>query len=391
VIDAGKLHITLSVSAQKGQRVAITSTRPLHTSRLFIGKTPEQTLTTLPLLFNVCAVAQSFAAHTALSQALAVDENPAATRARQLLLKVEIIREHSWWLLINRDKAKLSPFIPLLNQFKKALFENGNAFSLNSQLHIDHAQLDKLITQLENSVNDLFAGQRQDCLALQTIDDLKIGLNNNTSIPALLLHDIIENNDQNLGRTELNLLPTLDNHQLHQYLSQHNAADFSRTPSWQGQCYETSCLNRQQHQPLIACLLQQHSNSVFTRLVSRLLELASLPDSLRQHSLSLETGRGSVHSGIHLLERGNDEHNQTGLAQIQASRGLLIHNVALKSGIISHYQIIAPTEWNFQPNAIATLSLQQLTVANKIQLQQQAAILINAIDPCVGFDLRIEE
>ncbi len=70
---------------------------------------------------------------------------------------------------------------------------------------------------------------------------------------------------------------------------------------------------------------------------------------------------------------------------------MLIHNVALKSGIISYYQIIAPTEWNFQPNGIAALSLQQLTAPNKALLQQQAAMLINAIDPCVGFELRIEE
>jgi hypothetical protein len=302
VIDAGKLHITLSVSAQKGQRVDITSTRPLHTSRLFIGKTPEQTLTTLPLLFNVCGIAQAFAAYTALSQALGLDENPAATLARQLLLDVEIIREHSWWLLIKRDKAKIAPFIALPKQFKKALFANGNAFSLNSELHIDPAQLDKLITQLENAVNDLFAGQRQDWLALQTIEDLHAWLNN-TSLAALLLHDIMKNNDQNLGRTELNLLPTLDNYQLHQYLSQQNAAEFSRTPSWQGKRYETSCLNRQQHQPLIACLLQQHGNSVFTRLASRLLELASLPNRLRENSSSFGTGRWSVHRGIPTLER----------------------------------------------------------------------------------------
>jgi coenzyme F420-reducing hydrogenase alpha subunit len=69
---------------------------------------------------------------------------------------------------------------------------------------------------------------------------------------------------------------------------------------------------------------------------------------------------------------------------------LLIHNVALKNGIINHYQIITPTEWNFQPNAIAALSLQHLTVQNKILLHQQAATIINAIDPCVGFELHIE-
>jgi hypothetical protein len=396
VIDAGKLHITLSVSAQKGQRVEIKSTRPLHTCRLFIGKTPEQTLALLPLLFNVCGVAQAFAAYTALSQALAVDENPAATLARQMLLDVEIIREHGWWLLINRDKAKLAPFIHFLNQFKKALFENGNAFSLNSRLQIDHAQLDKLITQLEIAVNKLFAGQRLSWLVLQHTEDLQTWLKHNTSIPALLLNEVLDKQYQHLGRTELSLLPPLNHEDLQQYLNQQNSVEFSRSPSWQGQRYESSCLNRQQHQPLIADLLQQHGNSVFTRLASRLVELANLPDKLRENSLSFETGRWSVHSGIPTLERRNDEipdddHNQTGLAQIQASRGLLIHNVTLKSGIISHYQIIAPTEWNFQPNGIAALSLQQLIAPNKTLLQQQAAMVINAIDPCVGFELIIEE
>jgi hypothetical protein len=40
---------------------------------------------------------------------------------------------------------------------------------------------------------------------------------------------------------------------------------------------------------------------------------------------------------------------------------------------------------------VAALSLQQLTAPDKATLQQQAALVINAIDPCVGFELLIEE
>jgi uptake hydrogenase large subunit len=114
VIDAGKLTITLQCRSDtfapthsfSVQNVNIQSTRPLHISRLFIGKTPEQTLTILPLLFNVCGIAQSFAAFTALSQALKLEENSNATLARQMLVNVEMLREHCWWLLINRDKTQ---------------------------------------------------------------------------------------------------------------------------------------------------------------------------------------------------------------------------------------------------------------------------------------------
>jgi Ni,Fe-hydrogenase I large subunit len=59
--------------------------------------------------------------------------------------------------------------------------------------------------------------------------------------------------------------------------------------------------------------------------------------------------------------------------------------------MISHYQIIAPTEWNFHPKGVVASSLQQLIVKDKSILRQQAALVINAIDPCVGFELLIEE
>ena len=157
MIDAGKLKITLSCDNKKVRNVEIESTRPLHTSRLFIGKTPEQTLKILPLLFNVCGVAQSFAAF----QALGIAENSAETIARNLLLNVEIVREHCWWLLIHTDKARLTPFLKYVGDFKKALFVDGDAFSLNSQLEINHEQLNGLHIQLETDLDALFLNQRQ--------------------------------------------------------------------------------------------------------------------------------------------------------------------------------------------------------------------------------------
>lgn len=375
MIDAGKLIITLNYAAEKVQHVSIQSTRPLHISRLFIGKTPEQTLTVLPLLFNVCGIAQSFAAFTALSQALKVEENPSATLARHILVNVEMVREHGWWLLIDRDKTKLTPFIQFVNQFKQALFVNSNAFSLNSQLQINDNLLESLISQLENNLNEIFAGQRLNFLAVENADDLLQWLKNNPSIPAALLNELFELQYQSLGRTELSLLPELNDKELSQYLSQQNADEFSRFPTWQHKCHETSCLNRQQYQPLITDLLQNYGNGLLTRLASRLVELASLPNVLQD-----------LRTGIPLKD--DDE---SYLAQIQTSRGLLIHRVKLNHGVIENYQIIAPTEWNFHPQGVAALSLQQLTAPDKAALHQQAALLINAIDPCVGFKVFIEE
>lgn len=366
MIDAGKLKITLTCDDEKVRNVEIESTRPLHTSRLFIGKTPEQTLKILPLLFNVCGVAQSFAAF----QALGIAQNSAETAARNLLLNVEIVREHCWWLLINTDKARLAPFLKYVTDFKKALFIDGDAFSLNSKLEINHEQLNGLIVQLETDLDALFLNQRQRFLDAKNEDDLQDWLNDNASIPALLLRDLLANNQQSLGRCALRLLPTLTDLDL---LTTFN----SQTPTWQNECHETSCLNRQQIQPLLADLLEKYGNGLITRLASRLFELATIPNVLRQNMVDMQT-------------TSNQTKNKMSMAQIQASRGLLIHKVELKNGVIANYQIIAPTEWNFQRGGVAALSLQSLSARDTTTLRQHAALIINAIDPCVGFELVID-
>ena len=78
-----------------------------------------------------------------------------------------------------------------------------------------------------------------------------------------------------------------------------------------------------------------------------------------------------------------------GLAQTEAARGRLIHRVQLEDGKISRYQILAPTEWNFHPQGLIAQSLGNLSVSDGQQLQLLAKMMINAIDPCVGYDLRI--
>lgn len=368
MIEAGNLKITLTCDNEKVQQVDIKSTRPLHISRLFIGKSPTQTLKMLPLLFNVCGVAHSFAAF----KAFGIAENSAETAAREMLLNVEIIREHCFWLLIHTDKTRLAPFLKQSGEFKKALFASGDAFSFNSVLQVNESKLklNALIEQLEIDLNALFANQRDTFLTIKNETDLTTWLKNNDSILANLLHDLQVNHYQDLGRCELHLLPNLTDLDL---LTNFN----SQTPTWQNECCETSCLNRQQTQPLIADLLAKYGNGLMTRLASRLVELATMPNVLRQNVMEMQTPF-------------NQTQNKTGVAQIQASRGLLIHKVKLKNDVIANYQIVAPTEWNFQNNAVAALSLQSLSARDKTLLHQQAALIINAIDPCVGFELVID-
>ena len=72
-------------------------------------------------------------------------------------------------------------------------------------------------------------------------------------------------------------------------------------------------------------------------------------------------------------------------------RGRLAHAVQIEDGHVSRYRILAPTEWNFHPEGAAARALCALTGEDETDLAGQAKLLVDAIDPCVGYELRINE
>ena len=78
------------------------------------------------------------------------------------------------------------------------------------------------------------------------------------------------------------------------------------------------------------------------------------------------------------------------LAQIEAARGRLIHAVAVVGETVTDYRILAPTEWNFHPQGRLAQALAGLDGKDDNSLRSQAALLIEAVDPCVGYQLRVQ-
>jgi coenzyme F420-reducing hydrogenase alpha subunit len=83
-------------------------------------------------------------------------------------------------------------------------------------------------------------------------------------------------------------------------------------------------------------------------------------------------------------------HSGVGLAQVEAARGRLVHRVELEHDGVRRYRILAPTEWNFHPAGAAAQGLMHLPAEEPEVLRRLAALLINAVDPCVGYDLRVD-
>lgn len=385
----GRISITLSCANGGINQVRLHSTRPLAAAKVFVGKTSEQCLATVPLLFNICGNAQAYAAHGAIRQALGLGIHPLADKAQQLLVMLETVREHGWRILLDwprflgrpPDSQQLAVFMQLNQRIKPLLFKQGEAFLIDSQPAVQQAALAEQISHLESLIDErIFQGGLQRFLELETEAQLLDWINQGSSLPARLLSSVYRQGWAGIGQNTVGFLPGLDSNGLQQHLLQQ--PDFSLTPLWFGRCYETGPLSRQHARPLLLDLSARYRNGLLCRMIARLSELAAMPAFLRHTLAQLDAAQSRE-----VLYTGQQQ--GWGLAQVQAARGLLIHQVRLSRGQVEQYQIVAPTEWNFHPDGVVAASLRQLRAADKKVLKQQAEWLINAIDPCVQYEIGI--
>ncbi len=111
-------------------------------------------------------------------------------------------------------------------------------------------------------------------------------------------------------------------------------------------------------------------------MVARLIEVADLItvlDDFFIHNKALSAPKSSA----------------IGLAHSHAARGRLSHYINVENNTVKKLLILAPTEWNFHPQGITKDSLCNLQADNETELRQQAELLIHAIDPCVGYTLKV--
>lgn len=384
---AGTIHIELHHRAGQASDVRIVSARP-EATRVLLGKTPEQALSSIPLLFTLCGNAQSYAALQACRAALGMDAEPEPDAARDLLVQLETLREHAWRILLDwpglvglePNKKAVASLLKFDAQFKRHLFRDGEAYKLDSRLDIDAMPLMRLTAELEALIDaSIFNGRLDDFRAITGEAQLRGWLWQNAALPAHLLNELYVQDWPAAGRNDITCLPELDNETLNRQMQQDDLTVFCRAPHWQGRCVENTPMNRQCSHPLIAELRSRYGNGLIVRFLACLLEVAAIP--LR---LSRLTGR-KAEPAIAPSAGG------IGLAQVQAARGLLIHRLELRQGRVYDYRIVAPTEWNFHSEGVIAQGLKQLKAEDPSALRRQAELLINAVDPCVQYNLKLTD
>lgn len=361
-----------------GNLVSIGSNRALNLTHAFVGQSPERALATLPLLFSLCGTAQSVAAVSAVESGQGISPDPQTLACRRALVMLETIKEHGWRILLDWPKflglppmhQPLAQLLRLRMELMRLLLPDSSAlmpgvvltFPQQQSWRSLHGQMQELLERA------LFGMPLKAWLALEDELELFAWAQQTDTLAARYCQHLMSMGWLGLGACSAQSLLIQDYAELTRCMSD---PQFIAQPSWQGQAKESTCLGRTESK-LIHQLSLDYGNGLMVRLVARLTEMAQQVVALADFQAISPEGFAPV----------------TGLGVIPAARGLLAHRVQIQGGRVSEYQILAPTEWNFHPQGVVAQGLAQLD-AGQAELEQQARLFIEAVDPCVAYQLEV--
>jgi hydrogenase large subunit len=167
------------------------------------------------------------------------------------------------------------------------------------------------------------------------------------------------------------------------------AYSWNKAPRLAGAVCETGAIARQviDGQALIRDAVQALGGCVTTRVLARLLEMARIVVLMEQWLSAFQPN--APFCEVHTLP----EQTQ-GIGLTEAARGALGHWMRVDKGRISHYQIVAPTSWNFSPRDAAGTpgALEAALVgapldadANGLASNDSVAVqhIVRSFDPCM--------
>ncbi len=166
-----------------------------------------------------------------------------------------------------------------------------------------------------------------------------------------------------------------------------DAYTWNKAPRLAGRVVETGAIARQlvDGQPLIRAVAAEHGGTVYTRVLARLLELARILPMMERWLMALQP-----HEPFHQVQALPTEAQGAGLSE--AARGALGHWLRIDNGRIAHYQIVAPTSWNFSPRDAAGVpgALEAALVGAPLDTTPDGAgtsvavqHIVRSFDPCM--------
>lgn len=328
-----RIAVVLHAAEGRVREVEIVSSRLTRAARLFAGRPAAAVLTLLPAVFSLCGTAQALAGLAAMEQAAGITPSPQRQAARRARLLAETLREHG--TTIARDWPALLGEVPDLEAAKA----------------LRHGEWAAFTPLLGAPPAEVAADVAAWAAAAETP-------------AARLVRLVIDSGLAGFGAGPFLPMPAGGPPDLGERLAADADGAYAARPDHAGIVYETGPLARH------PC-----GGGLLARLSARLAEVSE----------ALQDLAGLGHD--HLPERMDSTATGIGLGVVEAARGLLAHRVELKDGMVTDYRILAPTEWNFHPDGPLARGLRGAAVTPG--LARNAALLVNALDPCVACSVKV--
>jgi len=144
--------------------------------------------------------------------------------------------------------------------------------------------------------------------------------------------------------------------------------------------YETGPLARAlvQNRKFIKAIHKEYEDSVFTRVMARIDEMAFLLHKAKDIVQTIRLSEDSFikpKTDLKMIEEG------FGIGVIEATRGSLKHDVTLHNGIIQRYEVITPTVWNLGPGNALEYGIAQKAIIGSKSVDE-ATIILRSFDVC---------
>jgi len=328
-----------------GERI-VGVTPELHRSvagvmSLLQGREPEQGLTLIERLFSICTHAHGVAGRRALNLARGKAPDTEAGEHHEARLAVERIRETALrlltgWHFAEGDEAATRELLVLVSGLLAALSRGEAVRELQEQV----GQLSGLWNGLcrDKSSLDDWIGHRA-----ARWQGIRLG----PGVPALSPEQSAE-----IARA----------------LATDEGGHFCSAPVLSGRCYMTGPS---------AGLSQQRDGAQYIAGV-----LSALFAQVNRDILYLQQGTGAMTAEDYSSGPG------VGYGWALSARGWLLHRVVLAEEKIRKWQILAPTDWNFQGTGVLHQRLLGVEVPGH-WLESLVNDLILSVDPCVSFEVSI--
>jgi hypothetical protein len=307
--------------------------------------------------------------------------------AYQLLLDLETIREHcfsifSKWRINDNQKINknMIDLLATLKGINSTLFSVGNPLSLMDKTLQSFACIKSLVEKLKTQLTLTLIGEQFNAeTVFNNTYNFDYWIKTQSSDCAIFLHNIQQSQFGDLGNVKTQFLPNIMPSEMTALL---NDDAFIAQPSHKGICYETTPYTRQINNPLIQQLSAKYGTGLLSRAATQLLEIFELMNRVKSNYTQIYS------EDIQYNRRASIDATSA-VVEVQAARGKLIHSLTIQDDQVKAYRILSPTQWNFHPQGILKQMIQALSFSNKQDLVNKITLLVNAIDPCVGYKIKV--